>query len=181
MAARFIIEREASLTRPDWDGWALCLQWGALTDDEGRITEHGYRNIWRNPSGRLFTGRAQTRIPSRALSDELWGIAERDGWSHFLGDMADQWQRVMIDMSDDVVAAANATSLMQGFSKALLAAGCPPEAEVFSNNVPGQNTSTARIYFFSPKAAQIAEDILQKFDPVACQQPDFGGVRKLRL
>ena len=35
--------------------------------------------------------------------------------------------------------AAEATTLMQNYSKALLAAECPEDAKVFSNNVPGQN------------------------------------------
>src|ERR1017187_6752686 len=100
MAVRFIIEHETSITRPKWDGWSLCLQWGALTDEEGRVTEKGYRNIWRDKNNRLFTGRAQARIPSKAMSDELWNIAEREGWAHFLGDGADQWQRVTLRSSD---------------------------------------------------------------------------------
>jgi hypothetical protein len=88
MAIRFIIKHEASVTRPNWGGWQLCLQWGLLTDADGRASEEGYRNIWRYPNGRLFTGRAQARIPSKAISDELWSIAEAEGWANLLGDGA---------------------------------------------------------------------------------------------
>ena len=139
------------------------------------------RNIWRDPTTRLFTGRAQARIPSKALSDELWSIAEREGWAHFLGDGADHWQRVILDSSDDVVLAADATTLMQNYSKALLAAECPEDARVFSNNVPGQNNGAPQIYFFSPKAADIAKDVLRGFSPQSCQQPDVGALRKIRV
>jgi hypothetical protein len=85
---RFIPRHEASITRPSWEGWRLCLQWGVLTDENGRASEEGYRNIWRTPEGRLFTGRAQTRIPSKAESDELWRIAETEGWADLRGDGA---------------------------------------------------------------------------------------------
>lgn len=180
MAIRFIIEHEASISRPAWDGWSLCLQWGSLTDEEGRVTEKGYRNIWRDENSRLFTGRAQARLPSKAMSDELWSIAEREGWAHFLGSGADQWQRVTL--SGEFIA-ANATALMHGFSKALTAAGCPEGAnEVFSNNVPGgQQNTNVRIYFFPPKAAEIAKDVLRKFSPEPCQQPDIGMLRKVSI
>jgi hypothetical protein len=88
MAIRFIIRHEASVTRADWGGWRLCLQWGLLTDVDGRASEEGYRNIWRDQNGRLFTGRAQARIPSKAISDELWSIAEAEGWADLRGDGA---------------------------------------------------------------------------------------------
>jgi hypothetical protein len=182
VAIRFIIEQEASITRPDWDGWSLCLQWGSLTDEAGKVAEKGYRNIWRDKDKRLFTGRAQARIPSKAMSDELWSIAEVEGWAHFLGDGADQWQRVTISGSDSTVLAVTATALMHNFSKALVAAGCPDGAdEVFSNNVPGQNSAVDRIYFFPPKAAEIAKDVLRTFSPEPCQQPDVGALRKIRV
>ncbi len=181
MAIRFIIEHEASITRPSWRGWSLCLQWGSLTDQEGRVAEEGYRNIWRDENNRLFTGRAQARIPSKAISDELWSIAEREGWAHFLGDGADQWQRVTISNSDSLVLAATAAALMRNFSRALAEAGCPEGTEIFSNYVPGQDTAPDRIYFFSPKAADIAKDVLREFSPEPCQQPDVGALRKVSV
>lgn len=71
---------------------------------------------------------------------------------------------------------------MQDFSKALLAAGCPDGAEeVFSNNLPGQNSAVDRIYFFPPRSAEIAKDVLHKFSSQPCQQPDVGALRKMRL
>lgn len=88
MAKRFIIRHEAYVTRRNWRGWRLCLQWGVLTDADGRASQEGYRNIWRDQNGRLFTGRAQARIPSKAISDELWSIAEAEGWADLLGDGA---------------------------------------------------------------------------------------------
>jgi hypothetical protein len=180
MPIRFIIEHEASITRPGWEGWSLCLQWGSLTDEEGRVTEKGYRNIWRDPTTRLFTGRAQARIPSRAMSDELWGIAESEGWAHFLGLGADQWQRVTISDGDITSLAATATALMESYREALVAAGCPDGAdEVFSNNVPGQKNASSRIYFFPPKGAEVARDVLRKFSSEPCQQPDVGVLRKI--
>lgn len=89
MAIRFIIRHEASVTRPSWRGRRLCLHWGVLTDVNGRAAEEGYRNMWRNEKGRLLTGRAQARIPSKAVSDELWSIAEAEGWADLLGDGAE--------------------------------------------------------------------------------------------
>lgn len=180
MAIRFIIEYEASITRPSWGGWSLCLQWGSLTDEEGKITEKGYRNIWRDENKWLFTGRAQARIPSKAMSDELWSIAEREGWAHLLGDGADQWQRVIISSSDAMCLAATARELMKNYSEAWIAAGFPDGAQVFSNNT-GQDNATDRIYFFSPKATEIARDVLRKFRPEPCQQPDVGTLRKLKV
>lgn len=88
MAIRFIIKHEASVTRPGWGGRRLCLHWGVLTDINGRAAEEGYRNMWRNENGRLLAGRAQARIPSKAISDELWSIAEAEGWAGLLGDGA---------------------------------------------------------------------------------------------
>jgi hypothetical protein len=84
MPIRFVIEHEAVLTRTVWNGWSLCLQWGALTDENGKVDQRGYRNIWRDPTNRLFTGRAQARLPSRAISDELWAIAEAEGWANLV-------------------------------------------------------------------------------------------------
>ena len=42
--------------------------------------------VWRTPEGRIFTGRAQTRIPSKAETDQLWRLAEEQGWAHLQGD-----------------------------------------------------------------------------------------------
>ena len=176
MAIRFIIEHEARVTRPTWDGWTLCLQWGALTDEDGKVTERGYRNIWRDKEKRLFTGRAQTRLPSKAISDELWSIAESEGWANLQGDGADLWQRVII--RNGVQADQSANGLMNAFSKALHAAGClSKDADVFC----GQNSAKDHIFFFSPKAADIASVILEEFSAMPCHQPDFGSLQKARL
>jgi hypothetical protein len=177
MPIRFIIEHEAAVTRPNWGGRELCLQWGFLTDEEGRPGEKGYRNIWRNEAKRLLTGRAQARIPSKAIQDELWAIAERGGWAHFLGDLADQWQRVTINSGDINILAS---ALMNSYIKAFQEAGCPNDAKVLSNNMPGQEPGD-RIYFFSPKAAEIAKNLLTGFSPESCQQPDMGTLRTIRM
>jgi hypothetical protein len=181
MAVRFIIDREAAITRPDWGSWRLCLQWGYLTDEKGRIGEKGYRNIWRDENNRLFTGRAQARIPSKAVSDELWDIAEHEGWAHLLGTGADQWQRVTISSADPTFLVGTATDLMHKFNRALEAAGYPDGAVVLSNNVSGQDISNNRVYFFSPTAAEIAKDVLCKFSPEPCQQPDVGALRQINV
>lgn len=86
MPIRFIVEHEAVVTRKSWNGWSLCLQWGWLTDEHGKIDQRGYRNIWRDRDNRLFTGRAQARLPSKAISDELWAIAEAQGWAGLVDD-----------------------------------------------------------------------------------------------
>jgi len=164
------------VTRPDWGGWRLCLQWGSLTDEGGRPNETGYRNIWRDENGRLFTGRAQTRIPSKAISDELWNIAANEGWANMLGDGADQWQRVIIrHNSDDVVNRLSAEGLINKVSGALFAAGYPSDAEVFR----GQNSANDYIFFLSPKAFEIAVTALGGFPSTPCQRPDLGDLRKV--
>lgn len=175
MAIRFIVEHEAVVTRPAWDGWSLCLQWGGLTDENGRVGERGYRNIWRGPDGRLLTGRAQTRIPSKAISDELWRIAEAEGWASLLGDGADLWRRVIIRVSD--VADLSASGLINSVSRTLRDAGYPDDAEVFH----GQNQAGDYIFFFSPTAAFAIGNVLSEFSPQTCQQPDLGDLRKVGL
>jgi hypothetical protein len=88
------------------------------------------------------------------------------------------WQRVTISGADPAEAA---TGLMQAFNKAWEAAHCPDGAEVFTSNVTGQSAAAPRIYFFSPKSADIARDALRRFSPESCEQPDFRSVRKVKL
>jgi hypothetical protein len=150
---------------------------GCLTDEGGKVAERGYRNIWRNEQKRLFTGRAQARIPSKAISDELWGIAEYEGWANLLGDGADLWQRVSIPGGP--TADASVGELMNAFSDALAAANCPAkEAPVFGGQ---NNADEGHVIFFSPKAASIGAALLRRFSAVPCQQPDLGELRKVRL
>lgn len=83
--------------------------------------------------------------------------------------------------SDHRLLASTAGALMHTFSKAKVAAGFPDGAEVFSNNVSGQDRATECIFFFSPKAVEIAKDVLHEFSPERCQQPDIAALRKVRL
>lgn len=67
--------------------WELMLQWTRYHyyDPEVRPTrdvgwQTGYRLIWRRPNGKLLSGRANTRLPSRAEVDRLFDIAKSCGW-----------------------------------------------------------------------------------------------------
>jgi hypothetical protein len=66
--------------RTEQDGWILCFQWCTYNYSDGRQPQDGFRFIWRDPQGRLFTGRGQTRIPSARHLSELTEAASRAGW-----------------------------------------------------------------------------------------------------
>jgi hypothetical protein len=180
MAVRFIIEDEASITRPDWDGKKLCLQWGSLTDEEGRVAEKGYRNIWRDQNDRLLAGRAQTLIPSRAMSEELWKIAEGEGWSDLLSNAADQWMRVRFDRDNNLFS-LEVSALMNSVFKTIAATGHNPSGEIFTNNTHQFELPPLgeRIYYFSPKAVALVKDELSKYSPEPCPPPNFSAVRPI--
>ncbi len=91
-----------------------------------------------------------------------------------------KWHRVIIPHGEDLLA-EKAKHLIQDYNRAWEAAEFPADAEVFTNNISGQGTASDRIYFFSPKAAVIAADVLRKFAVAPCDAPDFTKVRKIRL
>ena len=79
---RVQILKETSCDYPD--GYRLCFQWGRYLYDiakEGdKDMEYGYRLIWRKPSGGLVPGRAQARIPSIRILEQLIETAKAEGW-----------------------------------------------------------------------------------------------------
>ena len=82
---RVQILNETSHDHPE--GWRLCFQWGRYLYDVGeegdKDMEYGYRFIWRKPNGNLQPGRAQARIPSIQILEELIAAAKNEGWGDY--------------------------------------------------------------------------------------------------
>jgi hypothetical protein len=85
------------------------------------------------------------------------------------------WRRVDINKGD--ISRIEATELMNKFVGSLIAAGVPPNIEVFH----GGNDETGHVYFFSPAAARIAGQLMHEYKAQSCMRPDTGELRKVRL
>ncbi len=83
------------------------------------------------------------------------------------------WYRVEIPGSDVAVKSANA--LMDKFLAVCVSAGAPSEARVYH----GKSSAGDHIYLFSPEAAALAGDLLQKFR--ATPVSDEPGLDSFRL
>jgi hypothetical protein len=72
---------------------------------------------------------------------------------------------------------------MQEYAAAWVAAGCPKEAGLFMPAGRYKETSTVWLYFFSPKAAELAKDVLRKpsLKVEACREPDLNSLREVKL
>jgi hypothetical protein len=57
--------------------------------------------------------------------------------------------------------------------------GNPIEAEIWSNNVPLGSDTANRIYYFSPKAAEITKDWLEEYSAKPCPEPDKASLKKI--
>ena len=97
--------------------------------------------------------------------------------------MPELWQRVTLT-GERVFLDGTSSALIQGYFAAWGAAGCPPAAQVFTPKGVNKETSKVWTYFFSPKAAEVAKDVLQKpslkLKVEACQeQPDLSSLKEV--
>jgi hypothetical protein len=65
--------------------WQLRLQWCRYLHADGTM-QYGYRFIWLRPDGSLQATRGQARIPSFAMTQQLFNQARSEGWGEFDGD-----------------------------------------------------------------------------------------------
>lgn len=86
------------------------------------------------------------------------------------------WHRLVIQDSD--VAHLSASSLMNEFAAAYRAAGVPRDASVYH----GRSTQGERVFYFSPEASSIAEDVLRRFEATPCsEEPDLKGFERIAV
>lgn len=73
--------------------WQLWFQWCRYDLEDG--IQHGYRFIWRWPTGQLQAARGQARIPSVQAARDLMEKAVAEGWGDRDGDtMAEAIKRL---------------------------------------------------------------------------------------
>lgn len=90
---------------------------------------------------------------------------------------AGRWYEVVIDSGEDI-RDIEAKALINKFSAGFIAAGVPKNVEVFH----GRSAIDGHIYYFSPKAASIAKDLLTSFGATACTKaPTLTDLRKVKL
>ena len=82
------------------------------------------------------------------------------------------WHKVVI--TDSARAKQSATGLMAQFGAAYRKAGVPPGVSVYR-----ERHTPDIVYYFSPKACSIAEDLLSAFDAIRC--PHAPNVHELHL
>lgn len=88
------------------------------------------------------------------------------------------WHRVIISYVDPTTAGNLAgTALMEKFGTVYRKSGVPPDVEVFHRSYDGNH-----VYYFSPKASEIAHDLLSSISSEPCaDKPDLSGFCKLRV
>jgi hypothetical protein len=88
-----------------------------------------------------------------------------------------QWYKITIDKGEEI-RDLEAKSLMNKFVSGYIASGVPKNVEVFH----GRTASSGHVYYFSPKAASIATDLLSLFGATACTKaPILTDLRKVKL
>ncbi|HEX3411741.1 MAG TPA: DUF1488 family protein [Stellaceae bacterium] len=88
-----------------------------------------------------------------------------------------RWYEITIDKGEDV-RDLEARSLMNKFISGYIAAGVPKNVEVFH----GQIASGGHVYYFSPRAASIAKELLSSFGATACTKaPVLTDFKKVKL
>jgi hypothetical protein len=92
------------------------------------------------------------------------------------------WQQVVFT-GDPLFLQGTGSALIQEYAAAWGVAGFPKEARVFTPAGLDKATSNVWIYFFSPKAAEIAKHMLQKpsLKVEACQEPDLSSLKEVRV
>jgi DNA-binding XRE family transcriptional regulator len=90
---------------------------------------------------------------------------------------AGQWYKVTIEKGEDI-RDTEATALINKFASGYIAAEVPKKVEVFH----GRSASGGHVYYFSPKAANIAKDLLASFGATACTKaPILSDLRKVKF
>ncbi|GEM_PF-187657 len=90
---------------------------------------------------------------------------------------AGRWHRVVIDGGEDI-RDMSARALMNRFASLFIQAGIPSDVQVFRD----LSNPAVYVYYFSPKAAEIAQDLLASFNAIPCDTlPDFSTMRKVQL
>jgi hypothetical protein len=85
---------------------------------------------------------------------------------------SDAWQKVVL--TDSAMAQQAATRLLAQFGTAYRKAGVPPGVSVYR-----ERNTTEVVYYFSPKACAIAEELLCACDAMRC--PHTPNVHELHL
>jgi len=88
-----------------------------------------------------------------------------------------EWYRVSIDTGQDI-REASVTGLMNKFVETFINSGLPSDVQVFRD----LNVTDAHVYYFSPKAAAIAKELLTAHRATACPEPpDLASMRKVKF
>jgi hypothetical protein len=88
-----------------------------------------------------------------------------------------EWIRVSIDTGEDI-RAATVTALMNKFVQLFIGSGLPSDVQVYRD----LSISEAHVYYFSPRAASIAVDLLSSYKATPCpQRPDVSTMKKVRF
>jgi Protein of unknown function (DUF1488) len=88
-----------------------------------------------------------------------------------------RWQQVAIDGAEDI-RELNAKALMNKFASRFIEAGIPHDVKICRDH---QDTERY-VYYFSPKASELAKDLLNSFRASTCEAlPNFASMRKLKL
>jgi hypothetical protein len=77
-SGRVHVYKSAELPCEKGSDWKLCLQLVRFPGDYD-----AYRLMNRMPNGGLRSARGQTGLPSRKLVNELWDMADAEGWGSF--------------------------------------------------------------------------------------------------
>jgi len=87
------------------------------------------------------------------------------------------WSQVVISYVDPTAGNLARTALIEKFGVIYRQPRVPPAVEVFYRSNGGKH-----LYYFSPKASEIAHDLLCEFSAELCtHKPDLSGFRKLPL
>ena len=88
-----------------------------------------------------------------------------------------QWYRVVIDTGEDI-RAASVTGLMNKFVQTFINSGLPSDVQVFRD----LTITDAHVYYFSPKAAVIAKELLTSRGATPCPEPpNLASMRKVKF
>jgi hypothetical protein len=88
-----------------------------------------------------------------------------------------QWYRVSIDTGEDI-RVASVTGLMNKFVETFISSGLPSDVQVFRD----LTIIDAHVYYFSPRAAVIANDLLASHGATPCAKPlHLASMRKVKF
>jgi hypothetical protein len=87
------------------------------------------------------------------------------------------WHRVVVNYEDSTAGELAGNALIRQFDTLVINSGLPSDAEVFRGG-----DADNRVFYFSPKASDIARDLLSKFSSQPCvDKPELSGFSKIKL